>query len=66
MKIVIAGAGIGGLTAALALQRSGHLVEVYESTRSIEPVGAGIWLAPNGQEVLSRIDDRVLRAVHAA
>lgn len=65
MKILIAGAGIGGLTAALALERQGHQVEVYEAAPSIQPVGAGIWLAPNGQEVLRRIDDRVLHAVQS-
>lgn len=65
MKILIAGAGIGGLTAALALERQGHDVKVYESAPLIQPVGAGIWLAPNGQEVLRRIDDRVLHAVQS-
>lgn len=66
MKVLVAGAGIGGLTTALALQRAGHQVQVYEAAPSIEPVGAGIWLAPNGQEVLRRIDDDILRSVQSA
>ena len=66
MKVLVVGAGIGGLTTALALQRQGNEVEVYEAAPSIEPVGAGIWLAPNGQEVLRRIDDRLLHAARSA
>lgn len=65
MKVAIAGAGIGGLTCALALQRDGHQVTVYESAPEITPVGAGIWLAPNGQEVLRRLDPAVLKDVQA-
>jgi 2-polyprenyl-6-methoxyphenol hydroxylase-like FAD-dependent oxidoreductase len=66
MRITVAGAGIGGLSCALALQRTGHEVEVYESAPQITPVGAGIWLSPNGQEVLRRIDTDVLDEVVAA
>lgn len=65
MKVAIAGGGIGGLTCALALQRGGHEVTVYEAAPEITPVGAGIWLAPNGQEVLRRLDPAVLKDVQA-
>ncbi|MET0239112.1 MAG: FAD-dependent monooxygenase [Sphingobium sp.] len=41
-KIIIVGAGIGGLTAALALLRAGHAVDVFEKARAIGDVGAGI------------------------
>ena len=48
MKAVIAGAGIGGLTAALKLHGIGWDVEVYESVREIRPLGVGINLLPHG------------------
>ena len=52
MRILIAGAGIGGLTAALALARSGIDVEVYEQASELKEVGAGVQLAANGTRVL--------------
>ncbi|MCX4450391.1 FAD-dependent monooxygenase [Streptomyces sp. NBC_01789] len=51
-RAVVIGSGIGGLTAALALHRSGWQVTVLERADSLEPVGAGIALAPNGQRAL--------------
>lgn len=50
--IVIVGAGIGGLTAALALMRHGHAVEVYERADHLREVGAGLHLTPNGARVM--------------
>jgi len=47
MDIMIIGAGIGGLTAAIALQRQGHRVRVCEVAPELKPVGAGLWVAPN-------------------
>ena len=52
MRILVAGAGIGGLTAALALLRSGIDVEVYEQAPELKEVGAGVQLAANGTRVL--------------
>jgi 2-polyprenyl-6-methoxyphenol hydroxylase-like FAD-dependent oxidoreductase len=52
---VIAGAGIGGLTAALALQRRGWRVTVCERAPVLEPVGTGIALAPNALRALDVI-----------
>jgi 2-polyprenyl-6-methoxyphenol hydroxylase-like FAD-dependent oxidoreductase len=49
---IIVGAGIGGLTAAHALQRTGWQVEVYEQAPEIGPVGAGIGIAPNAMKAL--------------
>jgi len=51
--IVIAGAGIGGLTAALALTRAGYRVVVIEQAARLEETGAGIQLSPNAMRVLS-------------
>src|SRR5258708_6429560 len=50
--ILIAGAGIGGLTAALALLRAGFEVDVYEQAADLKEVGAGVQIAANGSLVL--------------
>jgi 2-polyprenyl-6-methoxyphenol hydroxylase-like FAD-dependent oxidoreductase len=51
-RAVIIGAGIGGLTSAVALHRRGWDVIVLERTRVLEPVGAGIGIASNAQRAL--------------
>lgn len=50
--IVIAGAGIGGLTAALALADKNFQVTVLEKSPQLEAVGAGIQLSPNASRIL--------------
>ena len=47
LQIVIAGGGIGGLAAALALARQGHRADVLEQAPAFGEVGAGIQLGPN-------------------
>jgi salicylate hydroxylase len=47
LPILIAGGGIGGLAAALALTRQGHAVTVLEQAAEIGEIGAGIQLGPN-------------------
>ncbi|NLY27546.1 MAG: flavin-dependent oxidoreductase [Alcaligenaceae bacterium] len=52
MKIVIAGAGIGGLTLALMLHQRGIQCELFESVRELKPLGVGINLLPHaGREM---------------
>ena len=50
--IVVAGAGIGGLTASLALAGQGFRVIVLEKTERLEEAGAGLQLSPNASRVL--------------
>ena len=50
--IIVAGAGIGGLTAALALARQGFRVVVLEKAPRLEEAGAGLQLSPNASRVL--------------
>ncbi len=52
---LVAGAGIAGLTAALALARRGWTVRVRERAPRLETVGAGIQLSPNALDVLHRL-----------
>jgi salicylate hydroxylase len=53
VKIVVAGAGIGGLTAALFLRRAGHEVEIIERSSEFGEVGAGVQVSPNAARVLA-------------
>ena len=55
VKILIAGGGIGGLTAALCLHEAGHEVRVFERTLIFEDAGAGIQLAANATRVLDSL-----------
>src|SRR2546430_13167079 len=50
--VIIAGAGIGGLTAALAIARHGFGVAVFDQAQRLEEVGAGIQLSPNASRIL--------------
>jgi salicylate hydroxylase len=50
--VIIAGAGIGGLSAALAIARTGFRVSVFEQAKELEDIGAGIQLSPNATRVL--------------
>ena len=61
MKIVILGAGIGGTTLALALQRAGLDFTVLEQADSFGEIGAGVQLSSNAVKVLARLglEDRL-------
>ncbi len=53
MNIAIVGAGMGGLTAGIALKKFGHQVTIYEQAAEILPVGAAISLWSNGVKCLN-------------
>jgi salicylate hydroxylase len=53
--ILIAGGGIGGLTAALALLRRGFEVDVYEQAPELREVGAGVQISANGSRALDAL-----------
>jgi len=55
MDAVIIGGGIGGLTLALALHRSGIASRVYESAPEIKPLGVGINILPHASKELSEL-----------
>ena len=52
MKVIVVGAGVGGLTAALSLLRRGVEVEVYEAAPALGEIGAGFQIGANGARVL--------------
>ncbi|WP_205648868.1 FAD-dependent monooxygenase [Acuticoccus kandeliae] len=54
-RVAIVGGGIGGVTAAIFLQRAGFPVKVYDQAPAFARVGAGINLAPNGMRVLESL-----------
>lgn len=54
-KILIAGAGIGGLTAAANLLRAGHDVTIFEQAPELSEVGAGLQLSANATHVLHHL-----------
>ena len=55
MKTVIIGAGIGGLTTAIALQKAGIEFEIFEAAPELKPLGAGIVMASNAMQVFQRL-----------
>jgi salicylate hydroxylase len=50
--IIVAGAGIGGLTAALSLAAKGFRVIILEKAERLEEAGAGLQLSPNASRIL--------------
>src|SRR5271169_2842672 len=52
-RISIIGGGIGGLSAALALQHFGHRVSVFEQARELREIGAGVAISPNAMHALN-------------
>jgi len=55
LHVLIAGAGIGGLATALALQRAGIKVSLYEQAATLGEVGAGLTLASNASRILQHL-----------
>ena len=56
LRVAVVGGGIGGLTAALAMQQVGLDVHVYEQAEAFTEIGAGVALGPNALRLLHRLD----------
>ena len=54
-NIIVIGAGIGGLTTAVALRQAGFNVEVFERAPEVKEIGAGIGLSANAIRVLKHL-----------
>lgn len=52
LRIAVAGAGVGGLAAGIALTLAGHRVQVFDRFDAPRPVGSGLVVQPVGQKVL--------------
>lgn len=55
LKVVIIGAGMGGLATGIALRKAGYEVEIYDRVSKLHPAGAGISLWSNGVKVLNNL-----------
>ncbi|WP_244876053.1 FAD-dependent monooxygenase [Winogradskya consettensis] len=55
MRIAVVGAGVGGLTAAIALRARGLQVDVYDQASELTEIGAGVSLGGNGMRVLDAL-----------
>ncbi|KAI1634783.1 putative salicylate hydroxylase [Biscogniauxia mediterranea] len=54
LKVVVVGAGIGGLAVGLGMRKTGHDVVILEKVKQVTEVGAGIQVAPNAARILRR------------
>jgi salicylate hydroxylase len=67
LRVAVVGAGVGGLTAAIALRATGGEVEVFDQVRELSEIGAGVSLGGNGMRVLDALGlGRVARESSAA
>ncbi|MEV0235975.1 FAD-dependent monooxygenase [Nonomuraea sp. NPDC050786] len=55
MRIVVVGAGLGGVAAAVGLHRLGHEVTLFERGAELREAGTGIAIMPNGQRALDAL-----------
>jgi salicylate hydroxylase len=55
LNIAIAGGGVGGMTAAIALQKQGATVKILEQTKAYGRIGADVNLTPNAVHALDRL-----------
>lgn len=64
MRIGIVGAGIGGLTAAIALKSTGHVVDIFEKRHVLKQPGVGLGVGGNAIHALKQfgIDERIREA----
>lgn len=55
MKAIVIGGGIGGMSSAIALEKAGFEVEIFEAVKEMKPVGAAISIWPNGVKCLNAL-----------
>jgi 2-polyprenyl-6-methoxyphenol hydroxylase-like FAD-dependent oxidoreductase len=55
LQVLVVGAGIAGLSAAIGLRQQGHYVQVFEQSSFAREAGAAIHIAPNASGILQRL-----------
>jgi 2-polyprenyl-6-methoxyphenol hydroxylase-like FAD-dependent oxidoreductase len=55
VEVLIQGAGIGGLTLAIAMIQRGFTVRIVERAHGLSEIGAGIWMAANPMQIFDRL-----------
>ena len=55
LKVTIVGGGLVGLTAAIALRRQGHEIQIFEQSRFADEIGAAIHTTPNATGILEKL-----------
>jgi 2-polyprenyl-6-methoxyphenol hydroxylase-like FAD-dependent oxidoreductase len=65
MRVIVIGAGLGGVAAAAGLKRAGHEVSVYERADRLRETGTGILIAPNGVRALEALGFGAYARSHA-
>ncbi|KUL27829.1 FAD-dependent monooxygenase [Actinoplanes awajinensis] len=66
LRVAVVGAGIGGLTTAIALRARGFTIDVYDQASSLSEIGAGLSLGGNGMRVIDALGlGRAVREVAA-
>ncbi|KAJ7450280.1 FAD/NAD(P)-binding domain-containing protein [Mycena galericulata] len=66
LTIAVIGAGLGGLTAAIALRRQGHFVKVFEASPLNKEIGAAIGVPPNAMRVLETFAPKFTGPKHSS
>jgi 2-polyprenyl-6-methoxyphenol hydroxylase-like FAD-dependent oxidoreductase len=56
MRVVVVGAGLGGVSAAVGLHRRGHEVTLYERGAELREAGTGVVIMPNGVQALDALE----------
>ncbi|KAK7981386.1 FAD binding domain-containing protein [Apiospora saccharicola] len=56
LHVIVVGAGLGGLAAAISIAQSGSRVNVFDAAKELQEIGAGLQLTPNSTKILQRWD----------
>jgi len=65
-NVAIVGAGLGGLTTAIALSKQGINVQVYEKAKEFRPIGSGLGLMTNGLNSLEAIEPDLVKDIKSS
>ena len=62
MNVLISGGGVAGLSAGILLSRVGFKVTIFERSSTLEDLGTGIQISPNGYKILQLLGiDKIIK-----